>query len=208
MVVTPYYSRPSQEGLFRHFESVAQAAELPIIIYNVPSRTAVDIKIETLDRLAHLPGLVGVKDASGDPTRVSTMAVRFGDRFTQLSGHDRSMLAFMATGGDGAISVVSNVAPMLTAAMIGAVRKSAYLEARRINAHLFPLIEALELESNPCPIKLALHCARGYSPAVRLPLVEVSDGTAARIRATVAEIDSLEIDTSLVAERSLVPLSA
>jgi 4-hydroxy-tetrahydrodipicolinate synthase len=92
--------------------------------------------------------------------------------------------------------------------MIGAVQKSAYLEAGRINAHLFPLIEALELESNPCPIKFALHCARGYSPAVRLPLVEVSDGTAARIRATVAEIDSLEIDTSLVAERSLVPLSA
>jgi len=208
LVVTPYYSRPSQEGLFRHFESVAQAAELPIIIYNVPSRTAVDIRIETLDRLAHLPGLVGVKDASGDPTRASTMAVRFGDRFTQLSGHDRSMLAFMATGGDGAISVVSNVAPMLTAAMIGAVRKSAYLEARRINAHLFPLIEALELESNPCPVKFALHCARGYSPAVRLPLVEVTEGTAARIRAAAAEIDSLEIDTSLVAERSLVPLSA
>ncbi|ACI91321.1 dihydrodipicolinate synthase [Afipia carboxidovorans OM5] len=173
----------------------------------MPSRTAVDIRVETLDRLARLPGLVGIKDASGDPTRVSAMAFRFGDRFTQLSGQDRSMLAFMTTGGDGAISVVSNVAPMLTAAMVGAVRKSAYLEARRINAHLFPLIEALELESNPCPIKCALHCARGYSPAVRLPLVEVTEATLARVRAAVAEIDTLAIDTCLLAERSLVPLS-
>ncbi|MGI9377774.1 MAG: 4-hydroxy-tetrahydrodipicolinate synthase [Tsuneonella suprasediminis] len=205
LVVTPYYSRPNQEGLFRHFESVAQSAELPIIIYNVPSRTAVDIRIETLDRLAYLPGIVGIKDASGDPTRVNTMAVRFGNRFTQLSGHDRSMLAFMMTGGDGAISVVSNIAPMLTAATFGAVRRGDYLEARRINAHLSPLVEALELEANPCPVKFALHCARGYSPAVRLPLVEVSESTAERIRAAMADVNALAIDTSLVAERSLAP---
>lgn len=198
LVVTPYYNRPSQEGLFQHFKAVEQAADLPIILYNVPSRTAVDISMATLERLAELPGIVGVKDATGDLTRVSAIAARLGSRFTQLCGHDRTMLAFMAAGGDGAISVISNVAPMLSAAMMGAQRRGDLIEARRIHAQLLPLLEALELETNPGPIKFALSCTRGYSPSVRLPLAEVADDTARKIRDAVAIIDELAIDTSLV----------
>lgn len=208
LVVTPYYNRPSQEGLFRHFESVARAADLPVVLYNVPSRTAVDIGMSTLERLAELPTIVGIKDATGDLTRVSATVARLGDRFIQLSGHDRSMLGFMAVGGDGAISVVSNVAPMLSAAMMGALRRSNLLEARRIHAHLLPLLEALELETNPGSVKFALHCARGYSPSVRLPLVEVEHETALKIRDAVSVIGSLAIDTSLVGPQLFAPLLA
>ena len=206
LVVTPYYNKPSQEGLFRHFESVGRSGDLPIILYNVPSRTAVDIGLGTLERLAEVPGVVGLKDATGEPARVGATAARFGDRFIQLSGHDRSMQDFVAAGGDGAISVIANVAPALSTAMIGAMRHGDLRQARCIHAHLVPLLEALELEVNPSPIKFALHCARGYSPAVRLPMVEVAEATALKIRNALIEVRG--IDTPLLGRQGPARLMA
>lgn len=208
LVVTPYYNRPSQEGLFRHFQSVERSTDLPILIYNVPSRTAVDLGLATLERLVALPGIVGLKDATGDLTRVGATAARFGDRFIQLSGHDRSMLGFVAAGGDGAISVISNVAPMASAAMIGALCRGDLMQARRIHARLLPLLEALELDINPGPIKFALHCLRGTSPHMRLPMVEVEEATALKIRDAVARLDTLAIDRLPVGGRPPVRRSA
>lgn len=186
LVVTPYYNRPNPEGLFRHFESVGRSASIPVIIYNVPSRTSVDIGIDTLERLASLPGIVAIKDSTGDLARVREMVARLGNRFTHLSGQDCSMAAFMAAGGEGAISVVSNVAPSMSAALIAAFLRKDHVAGWRIHARLQPLLSALELECNPAPVKYALHCARGYAPSLRLPLVEVTPATAATIREAVA----------------------
>lgn len=188
LVVTPYYNRPGQEGLFRHFDAVSRCTELPIILYNVPARTAVDLSVDTLERLAGSPGIVGIKDATGDLARVRETVARLGRRFTLLSGNDRSTPGFMAAGGDGAISVISNVAPRLCAAMIFAIRQNDPVEARRIQALLRPLQEALELETNPGPVKYALHCTRGCASSVRLPLVEVADDTALKIREAIAAL--------------------
>lgn len=189
LVVTPYYNKPSQEGLFRHFQTVAGSVDLPILLYNVPSRTAVDLEMDTLERLAELPGIIGIKDASGDLTRVGETSDRFGDRFIQLCGHDRSMAGFAAVGGDGAVSVISNVAPLLCVALVDAVHRGDLVQARRIHAHLLPLQQALDLEVNPGPIKFALHCLRGYPPRLRLPMVEVADATARTIRKALALVD-------------------
>ena len=207
LVVTPYYNKPNQEGLFRHFESVERSTDLPIFLYNVPSRTAVDIGFDTLGRLAELPGIVGIKDATGEVARVGVTSSRFGERFIQLSGHDRSMLSFMAAGGDGAISVVSNVAPMPGVEMIDALRRSDLEEARRIHAHILPLLEVLELEPNPGPIKFALHCLRGYPPGVRSPMVEVTSATAIRVRDAVALLEALVGDMLRVDRRLPAQLS-
>ncbi|GHE78534.1 4-hydroxy-tetrahydrodipicolinate synthase [Camelimonas fluminis] len=188
LVVTPYYNRPGQEGLFRHFDCVSRSTELPIILYNVPARTGLDISVDTLERLAESPGIVGIKDATGDLAKARETVSRLGDRFTLLSGHDRSTPEFMAVGGDGAISVISNLTPRLCAAMIFALQQNEPVEARRIQALLLPLQKALELETNPGPVKYALHCTRGYAPSVRLPLVEVTDDTALRIREAIATL--------------------
>lgn len=198
LVVTPYYNRPSQEGLFRHFDAVERSVDLPIILYNVPSRTAVDLGLDTLERLAERPGIIGIKDATGDLTRVGATSDRFGDRYIQLSGHDRSMPGFVAAGGDGAIAVISNVAPMLSVAMLDAIYRGDLAEARRINSHLLPLQRALDLEVNPAPIKFALHCLRGYSPDLRLPMVGVESATATAIRETIALADTLAVDRPTV----------
>jgi len=207
LVVTPYYNRPPQEGLFRHFDAVARSVDLPIILYNVPSRTAVDLGLDTLERLAERSGIIGIKDATGDLTRVGATLDRFGDRFIQLSGHDRSMPGFVAVGGNGAISVISNVAPMLSVAMIDAIGRGDLAEARCIQRHLLPLQQALDLEANPGPIKFALHCLRGYSPHPRLPLVDVESATARAIRETIALADTPIVDSSAIRLTPVSPLS-
>lgn len=196
LVVTPYYNRPSQEGLFRHFDAVERSVDLPIVVYNVPARTGVDLGLDTLERLAERPGIIAIKDATGDLTRVGATADRFGNRFIQLSGHDRTMPGFVAAGGDGAIAVISNVAPMLSVAMVEAIRRGDLAEARRINSHLLPLQRALDLEVNPGPVKFALHCLRGYSPDLRLPLVEVASATAAAIQQTIVLAETLAVERS------------
>lgn len=182
LVVTPYYNRPSQEGIFRHFEAVAKSATIPIVIYNVPMRTGVDLAPATIERLAKIPNIVGVKDATGDLTRPMALTRLVGDRFVQLSGHDATALAFNMMGGSGAISVVANVAPRLCAEMQEACSRGHFQVARSAQHRLLPLIEVLEREPNPIGVKQALHELRGSSPEVRLPLTAATAPTCDAVR--------------------------
>lgn len=195
LVVTPYYSKPSQEGLYRHFEAVAGAVDLPIIVYNVPSRVGVDLAPRTLERLAALPGIVGIKDATGDIGRFlsSQAAVKTGLR--QLSGHDQTALPFNLCGGHGSISVASNVVPRLMVSMHQAIATGNMAAAIAIHERLRPLFVALERETNPAPIKYALHLVRGLSPDVRLPLTGVAPETAAEIRAALEPLTEIRGET-------------
>lgn len=170
LVVTPYYNRPSQEGLYRHFATIAQASSIPIILYNVPCRTGVDLLPDTVRRLAAFPAIIGIKDATGDLSRVERTAKLAGPDFLQFSGHDATALAFNASDGVGTISVAANVAPRLCADMHCALRQGDQLSARTIQRRLEPLVAALERETNPVPVKYAMHRLLGLSPEVRLPL--------------------------------------
>ena len=181
LIVTPYYNRPTQEGIFRHFEAVANSVELPIIVYNVPSRTGVDLGLPTIRRLADLRGVIGLKDATGDLSRPLGLTNLLGDDFLQLSGHDATALGFCAAGGRGTISVISNIAPRLCVQMHEAYRKGDLHRAKSTSHQLRSLITALEMETNPAPAKYALHLLRGISPEVRLPLVQVMPETASAI---------------------------
>jgi len=186
LIVTPYYNRPSQEGVFQHFQAIARAVEIPIILYNVPSRTGVDLTLDTLERLAEFPNIVGIKDATGDLIRPIALRRRLGDRFIQLSGHDATALAFNLMGGQGTISVVANVVPSLCVDLANACRRGDAKTALAIQQRLQPLIAALELESNPGPVKRAMHVLHGINPDMRLPLVPVSPATAKAIEAALA----------------------
>lgn len=182
LVVTPYYNRPSQEGIFRHFEAVAARVSIPIIVYNVPARTGVDLSLETIERLAQIPTIIGIKDATGDLSRVSCLPAVLRRRFICLSGHDATSFGFNTMGGRGTVSVLSNVAPRLCVEMHDACRQGDHHTARAIHRRLRPLIAALELASNPVPVKYALSLAMGISPDVRLPLTSVRPETETAIR--------------------------
>ena len=182
LIVTPYYNRPSQEGIFRHFEAVAAKVRIPIIIYNVPARTGVDLSEETLGRLAQIPTIIGIKDATGDVSRLSMLPAVLRRRFICLSGHDATSFGFNTMGGRGTISVISNIAPRLCVEMHDACRQGDHHTARAIHHRLRPLIAALELESNPVPVKYAMSLALGMSADVRLPLTPVRPETETAIR--------------------------
>jgi 4-hydroxy-tetrahydrodipicolinate synthase len=188
LIVTPYYNRPSQKGVYHHFETIARKVDIPIIVYNVPSRTGVDLALETMERLAAIPNIIGIKDATGDLKRPMALSARLGGRFIQLSGHDATAFGFNTMGGSGTISVVSNVMPRLTAEMHEACRRGDVHAARVFHHRLRPLIAALELESNPVPVKHALHLLRGISPTLRLPLVLAEPKTASAITAALAAV--------------------
>lgn len=183
LIVTPYYNRPNQEGLYRHFTAVADAVNLPLILYNVPSRTGVDLLPETVGRLAKYPMIVGIKDATGNLRRPHEIRAVTRSDFILLSGDDRTALAFNEAGGRGCISVIANVAPRLCVALQDACRRGDTEAARALHADLLPLVDALALETNPGPIKYALSLVRrGFEPSLRLPLVPVELATAAAIR--------------------------
>lgn len=184
LIVTPYYNRPSQAGIVRHFEAIAAKVDIPIIVYNVPARTGIDLTLETIERLAGIPNIVGFKDATGDLSRPMAFAQRFDERFVWLSGHDATTFGFNTMGGSGTISVVSNVAPRLFAAMHDACRNGDQHAARIINERLRPLVAALDLETNPVPVKHALHLMGWMAQDVRLPLVEAEAATVSAIRET------------------------
>lgn len=190
LIVTPYYNKPSQAGIVRHFETIAAKVNIPIIVYNVPSRTGVDLAPATIEQLAAIPSIVSFKDATGDLSRPMAFAQRFGDRFTWLSGHDATAFGFNTMGGSGTISVVSNVAPRLCVAMHDACRRGDPHAAREIHNRLRPLIAALELETNPVPVKHALHLMGKMSSDVRLPLVEVEPNTASAISDNLSVLDA------------------
>lgn len=183
LVVTPYYNKPTQEGLYRHYAAIHDAVDLPIIIYNIPGRCVVDMTPETMGRLARLENIVGVKDATNDITRPLATAEACGPTFCQLSGEDANTLAFLAHGGHGCISVTANVAPALCASLHEAWAQGRHAEALAIHRRLMPLHRALFCETNPAPVKYALARLGRCAPTVRLPLVEPSERSRAQIEA-------------------------
>ncbi len=172
--VVPYYNRPTQEGLYRHFRAVAEAVDLPVILYNVPGRTGADMATETTLRLAQVPGIVGIKDATGDMPRGSDLLARAPESFAVYSGNDDSALALMAMGGHGVISVTANVAPAAMAAMCGAALAGRWPEALALNRKLLPLHLKLFVETNPIAVKWALAQMGRIAPGVRLPMTPLS----------------------------------
>ncbi|MHC1549637.1 4-hydroxy-tetrahydrodipicolinate synthase [Phyllobacterium sp. K27] len=182
LIVTPYYNRPSQEGIARHFEAVAASTQLPIIAYTVPSRTGVELTINTLDRLAQIPSIIGIKDATGNEKGAEQLRCIFEDRFLLLSGSDETACTFNLSGGDGFISVISNVLPHIYVALRDACRQNDWATAAYIDKKLQPIYRAFAVDTNPCPVKYALKHRRGISDDVRLPLVPVNADTAANIR--------------------------
>jgi 4-hydroxy-tetrahydrodipicolinate synthase len=178
LVVLPYYNRPSQEGLYAHFAALAEASPLPIVVYNVPGRTVTDVLPETLGRIAELPSVVGIKDASGDLGRVSAHRRLCGEDFCQLSGNDDTALAFLELGGAGTISVTANVAPRMFAEMHDAHRGGDHGRALEIQDRLFPLHKALFSDASPGPVKYALSRVRPDFPLeLRLPMTPPSEAS-------------------------------
>lgn len=186
LVVTPYYNRPSQEGLYAHFAAINDAVQLPVLLYNVPGRTGVDLADATTARLAELPNVVGIKDATGDLGRVSRMRNDCPEGFALISGDDPSWLGYMAHGGHGVISVTSNVAPRAMADLYKAVSEDDWATALSIQARLIDLHKALFLDSSPAPAKYLLAGLGLCAEELRLPLVRCADGVKDRIDAAAA----------------------
>ncbi|MFO1127481.1 MAG: 4-hydroxy-tetrahydrodipicolinate synthase [Rhodospirillales bacterium] len=186
LVVTPYYNKPTQEGLYRHFKAIHDATAIPIIIYNIPGRCVVDMTVETMARLAELPRIQGVKDATQDLVRPLRTRAAIGDGFCQLSGEDATILAFLASGGHGCISVTANVAPALCAQMHRAWQAGDIALALQIQMRLMPLHQELFCESNPVPAKYALHRLNKCGPDVRLPLVPLAAASRAKVDGALA----------------------
>ncbi len=182
LVVSPYYNKPTQEGLYQHFKAIAEAADLPVIVYNIPPRCVVDISVETMARLAKVKNIVGVKEATGDVTRFTRHRREIGPDFIQLSGDDALALAQMAHGGVGCISVTANIAPRQLSEFQTACLAGDFNKARTIHDRLAPLHEALFVETSPSPVKYAASLLGKCSPKVRLPLVEPQEATKQRVR--------------------------
>ncbi|MBQ9406192.1 MAG: 4-hydroxy-tetrahydrodipicolinate synthase [Desulfovibrio sp.] len=182
LLITPYYNKPTQEGLYRHFKAIADAVDLPLVPYNVPGRTGCSIAPTTLSRLAReCPNIVGVKEATGDMAQGSRILEQCPDTFSVLSGDDLSALALLALGGRGVISVTSNLVPARMAAMYNAFSKGDLGEARKIHHSLFPLHEALFFESNPIPVKTALELMGIMRAEMRLPLCPMGESAKQRL---------------------------
>ena len=178
LAVVPYYNKPSQAGLEAHFTAIADASPIPIVVYNVPSRTVADISVETLAKISRHSKIVAVKDATGNLGRVSDQRLKCGEDFCQLSGNDDMALGFNAMGGVGCISVTANVAPKLCSEFQEATRESRWDDARKLQDRLYPLHAALFTDASPAPTKYALTRVRSGFPAeLRLPLVEASDSS-------------------------------
>ena len=181
--VTPYYNKPTQEGLYQHFKAINDAVDLPILIYNIPIRSVIDMSVETMARLAKLPNVIGVKDATADVSRATKQRIACGRDFVQLSGEDVTQLGFLAQGGDGCISVTANVAPKPMSAMHEAWQVGDMTTAMSLNERLMPLHEAMFVETNPGPVKYAASLLGKCEATVRLPMVVPGDKSKERIQA-------------------------
>lgn len=181
--VTPYYNKPTQEGLYRHYKKIAEAVALPLVLYNVPGRTAVDMLPATVARLAQVPNIVGIKEATGDVARGVEILKICGADFEVYSGDDATAVELMLAGGHGVISVTTNVAPRLMQDMCEAARAKDATRARAINEKLMGLHKQLFIESNPIPVKWALTQMGLIAPGIRLPLTPLSSGCHAAVRA-------------------------
>ncbi|MCD8497271.1 MAG: 4-hydroxy-tetrahydrodipicolinate synthase [Alphaproteobacteria bacterium] len=186
LVVTPYYNKPTQEGLYAHYKAIHDAASLPILIYNIPGRSVVDMNVDTMARLAKLPNIVGVKDATGDLARPAEVIQKIGYDFCQLSGEDATTAAFLAQGGVGCISVLSNIAPRLFSEMHEAWFRGDVKAVAVIRDQLAPLAKNLFCESSPAPVKYAASILGICSEEVRLPLLPASENARALIDSAMA----------------------
>lgn len=191
LIVSPYYNKPTQAGLYAHFEAIAKAVDLPIIVYNIPPRCVIDIQVETMAKLSKLPNIVGVKDATGDITRISKQRRECGPDFCQLSGDDPLALGQMAHGAVGCISVTSNVAPRLMADFQKAWAAGEREKALAIHDRMQPLHEALFAETSPAPIKFAMSLIGKCEETVRLPLVGCSEPTRERVKDVMRQVGLL-----------------
>ena len=180
LVVTPYYNKPTQEGLYQHYKKINDNVGIPIIIYNIPSRSVIDMSVETMSKLYELKNIVGVKDATGDLNRVDAQLKSMGKEFIQLTGNDDNALEFNRRGGVGAIGVTANVAAKLSSEFQKAC-KNDMAEAVKLDKILQPLHSSLFIESNPSPVKYAASLLKMCSPSVRLPLVEIRDETKKKV---------------------------
>src|SRR5216110_2949262 len=195
LLVAPYYNKPSQEGLFRHFKTIADATSLPIILYNIPGRCSVDINPETVVRLAkECRNIVSIKEASGSVERVSDLRRRLPEAFTILSGDDSLTLPFMSVGAAGVVSVGSNLFPTEVCALVRACESADFKSASKLHRKLLPLFKDLFIEPNPVPVKTALGWRGAMSPEVRLPLCEMSEANQTRLRKTLEDFESKRND--------------
>jgi 4-hydroxy-tetrahydrodipicolinate synthase len=186
LVVMPYYNKPTAEGQYRHFKAIHDAADIPIIIYNIPGRSVVDMSIETMAKLAKLPNIVGVKDATNDLARPVRTKNAIGPDFCMLSGEDATIMAFLAQGGHGCISVTANVAPRLLSEMHGAWQRGDIKSAMTINERLTPLHEALFCEASPGPVKYAANLLGHCQADLRLPLCEIAEASKQKVQRALA----------------------
>ena len=191
LIVTPYYNKPTQEGLYRHYEAIATAVDIPIIIYNIPGRSIVDMSVDTMARLARLPNIVGVKDATADLVRPLATRTTIGPDFCQLSGEDATIAAFLGQGGHGCISVTSNVAPRLCADLHKAWQAKDFDSFGEIRDRLMPLHAALFCESSPGPVKYAASLLGKCTAETRLPLAPIADASRSRVEETMRSVGLL-----------------
>jgi 4-hydroxy-tetrahydrodipicolinate synthase len=188
LLISPYYNKPTQEGIYKHYKMIAQSVDLPIIIYNIPGRTGSNIAPETMARMCEVRNIVGVKEASGSMDQVSDIHRLCGERWTILSGDDSATLPFMALGARGVISVITNVMPREMVEMASAALKNDYARAREIHYRMLPLMRALFIETNPIPIKHAMSLLRKCSPEVRMPLTPMSSAATDKLKAVMKEM--------------------
>jgi 4-hydroxy-tetrahydrodipicolinate synthase len=184
LLITPYYNKPTQEGLYQHYRHIAENVDIPIVMYNVPSRTGVNLLPETVARLADFGNIVGVKEATADMDQVSRIVQLCGDRVAVISGDDFTVLPLLAVGGKGVISVVTNVAPADMATLVDAFFDGNLEKAAEMHHRISPLAAAMFLETNPVPVKTALGMMGRIDPELRLPLVPISDGARVKLEAS------------------------
>jgi 4-hydroxy-tetrahydrodipicolinate synthase len=189
--VTPYYNKPTQDGLYRHFKTVIEAAALPTVVYNVPGRTSCDLLPETVARLCDIPLFVGIKEATGNLQRASQILTRSGDRVVVLSGDDATAFPLFAVGARGVISVVSNAAPAEMSALWDSFAAGDWIKARALHNRLFPLLEGLFVETNPIPVKAALAMMGKIADELRPPLYPLQGGNREKLRKILADLQLL-----------------
>ncbi|MDB5522933.1 MAG: 4-hydroxy-tetrahydrodipicolinate synthase [Rhizobium sp.] len=192
VIVTPYYNKPSQEGIFRHYEQIAAAVNIPIVICNAPARTASDLAPRTLERLATIAGIVGLQDCTGDLGRLALIPPGLKNRFRQYSGHDLTAFSFNLAGGAGSFSVAANIAPRFVSAMHDALRTGNLDAAITLNARVNPILQVLEREPGPATVKQALAILRDLDPELRLPLTPIAPETAAALRTALVSLSNAD----------------
>ncbi|NLX46802.1 MAG: 4-hydroxy-tetrahydrodipicolinate synthase [Euryarchaeota archaeon] len=188
LLISPYYNKPNQKGIFRHYEAIAKAVDVPIVVYNVPSRTSSNIAAGTIRRLAEIPNIVAVKEASGNMSQINAILAGVPDSFSVLSGDDLMTFPMMALGAKGVISVTSNVVPEMMVKLTHAALEGDWAKARELHFKLLPLFNDLFLDTNPIPVKTAMRMLKRPAGVFRLPLCDMEPATAEVLRKTLADM--------------------